>query len=141
MFRPSSLVGKPAGPHESPESDREREEREREGHRCPRTIAAGTGGGAAAPLGLRREAEALVADRLAAEARANPKLWGAFWEFVEAFAPVRHAYAITSHRAQGSTYIRAFVSWRDILLNPNRAESMRCLYVAASRPKKELYLG
>jgi exodeoxyribonuclease-5 len=79
--------------------------------------------------------------RLAAEAKANPKNWGAFWDFLDAFHPVRHAYAITAHRAQGSTYHRAFVSWRDILLNQSRGEAMRCLYVAATRPKKELYLG
>lgn len=79
--------------------------------------------------------------RLAAEARADRSKWKDFWAFVDAFAPVRHAYAITAHRAQGSTYQRAFVSWRDILLNPNRGEAMRCLYVAATRPRKELYLG
>lgn len=80
--------------------------------------------------------------RLAAEARTGGgRLWGEFWGFVESFHKIRHAYAITAHRAQGSTYQRAFVSWRDILANPNRGEAMRCLYVAASRPKKELYLG
>lgn len=79
--------------------------------------------------------------RLAAEAKADPRKWPDFWNFVEAFHPVRHGYATTAHRAQGSTYYRAFVSWRDILLNPSRGEAMRCLYVAASRPKKELYLG
>jgi exodeoxyribonuclease-5 len=79
--------------------------------------------------------------RLSAMARANPREWGAFWNFVDSFHKVRHAYAITAHRAQGSTYQRAFVSWKDILANPNRAEAMRCLYVAATRPKKELYLG
>lgn len=79
--------------------------------------------------------------RLSEAARLDKREWKAFWDFVEAFAPVRHAYAITAHRAQGSTYLRAFVSWRDILLNPNRGEAMRCLYVAATRPKKELYLG
>lgn len=79
--------------------------------------------------------------RLSAEARAHSPKWKDFWEFVDSFHPVRHAYAITSHRAQGSTYLKAFVSWRDILLNPDRGEAMRCLYVAATRPKKELYLG
>jgi exodeoxyribonuclease-5 len=79
--------------------------------------------------------------RLAAEARADRSKWKEFWAYVESFHKVRHAYAITAHRAQGSTYKRAFVSWRDILANPNRAEALRCLYVAATRPKKELYLG
>lgn len=80
-------------------------------------------------------------DRFATEAKANRKLWGRFWEFKEAFHKVRHAYAITAHRAQGSTYHTAFVDWRDILLNRNRAEAYRCLYVACSRPKKRLILG
>jgi DNA polymerase III delta prime subunit len=84
---------------------------------------------------------ALRKARLADTARQDRSQWKEFWNFVDGFAPVRHAYAITAHRAQGSTYLRAFVSWRDILRNPNRGEAMRCLYVAATRPKKELYLG
>lgn len=80
------------------------------------------------------------AGRMAAEARAT-RNWKDFWAFKDSFHKVRHAYATTAHRAQGSTYLRAFVSWRDILKNGNRGEAMRCLYVAASRPKKELYLG
>jgi ATP-dependent exoDNAse (exonuclease V) alpha subunit len=79
--------------------------------------------------------------RLAAEAKVEKRKWKDYWMFKESFHAVRHGYAITSHRAQGSTYQRAFVSWRDILANPNRAEAMRCLYVACTRPKKELYLG
>lgn len=79
--------------------------------------------------------------RLAAEARNDRSKWKDFWSFVESFHNVRHAYAITAHRAQGSTYKRAFVNWKDILVNPNVVEARRCLYVAATRPKKELYLG
>lgn len=78
---------------------------------------------------------------LAAEARVAPRKWGAFWEFKDAFHKLRHSYAITAHRSQGSTYNAAFVNWQDILLNRNKPEAMRCLYVACSRPKKELYLG
>ena len=76
-----------------------------------------------------------------AEARVAPRKWGAFWEFKDAFHKLRHSYAITAHRSQGSTYNAAFVNWQDILLNRNKPEAMRCLYVACSRPKKELYLG
>jgi ATP-dependent exoDNAse (exonuclease V) alpha subunit len=68
-------------------------------------------------------------------------LWKKFWAFKESFHSARHAYAITAHRAQGSTYQIAFVDYRDILLNRNRQEAARCLYVATSRPKKELYLA
>lgn len=81
-------------------------------------------------------------ERLAAEGRAKVRgAWQRFWGFKEAFHSARHAYAITAHRSQGSTYETAFVDFRDILLNRNRQEAFRCLYVAATRPKKELYLA
>ena len=83
-------------------------------------------------------------DRKAADmalaARGSPRLWKNFWEFKDSFHQVRYAYSITAHRAQGSTYETAFVSWRDVLLNRNRQEAYRCLYVACSRPKKRLIL-
>lgn len=81
------------------------------------------------------------AERLAAEARSNPRRWKYFWEFKEAFHRIRHSYAITAHRAQGSTYDTVFADWRDILQNRNRREAFQCLYVACTRPKKRLYLG
>jgi len=80
-------------------------------------------------------------EELATAARANRRLWGKFWEFKEAFHQLRHAYALTAHRAQGSTYQSAFVNWRDILLNRNRKEAFQCLYVADTRPKSQLILG
>lgn len=80
-------------------------------------------------------------ERRAMEARANGKLWKKFWEFKSAFHSARHAYAITAHRAQGSTYMYAFVDYRDILLNRNRQEAFRCLYVGCTRPKRRLYLA
>ena len=78
------------------------------------------------------------AEELAAKARLNRRLWGTFWDFKDAFHKVRHAYAITAHRAQGSTYDTAFVDWRDILINRNRGEAFRCLYVACTRAKRRL---
>ncbi len=74
-------------------------------------------------------------------ALAASKRWRDFWALKEAFHGVRHAYAITAHRAQGSTYHTALVDYRDILLNRNRQEAYRCLYVACSRPTTKLYLG
>lgn len=79
--------------------------------------------------------------RMAASARIKSKEWKAFWKFKESFHAVRHAYAQTAHTSQGSTYTKAFVSWRDILRNPNEEESYRALYTAATRPSKALYLG
>lgn len=79
-------------------------------------------------------------EQLLQSARGNSRLWPAFWSFLESFHAVRHGYAITAHRAQGSTYEQAFVNSSDIFCNPNRSEAFRCLYVAATRPKKRLFL-
>jgi ATP-dependent exoDNAse (exonuclease V) alpha subunit len=77
----------------------------------------------------------------AAAAKVNGRLWKEFWELKEAFHALRHAYALTAHRSQGSTYETCFVDASDILLNRNRQEAFRCLYVACSRPKKQLRLA
>lgn len=77
----------------------------------------------------------------AAEARKDPRKWKQFWSFKEDFHQLRYAYAITAHRAQGSTYDSAFVDASDILLNRDRQEAFRCLYVATTRPKRRLFFG
>lgn len=86
-------------------------------------------------------AHAAKLESLAAIARSNSRKWGDFWDFKDSFHQLRHAYAITAHRAQGSTYDTAFVYWQDILLNRNRQEAYRCLYVACTRPKNRLILS
>jgi hypothetical protein len=78
---------------------------------------------------------------LSNEARLAPKRWKDYWTFSDAFHKVQYGYAITAHRAQGSTYENCFVAWNDILINRNRAEAFRCLYVACTRPRKKLILG
>ena len=87
-----------------------------------------------------RLAEARIQELLAA-AKLDRRKWKQFWDFKEAFHKARHGYAITAHRSQGSTYNAVFVDWRDILSNRTRSEAFRCLYVACTRPKHELYLG
>jgi len=59
--------------------------------------------------------------------------WFQFWLLNKYFADVRPAYAMTSHKSQGSTFENVFVDAEDILANPNREEALRCLYVAVSR--------
>lgn len=90
-----------------------------------------------------RDAQAFTqrVERLAAEARSDRRRWPAFWDFKDSFHSLRYAYAITAHRSQGSTYENVFADWRDILVNQNKAEAYRCLYVAASRAKKRLFLN
>lgn len=74
-------------------------------------------------------------------AKAMPRAWKEFWQFVELFHQVKHGYAITAHRSQGSTYLEAYVDWADILINSDRQEAFKCLYVACTRAKNKLFLG
>ena len=80
-------------------------------------------------------------EALAAEARANGRMWKKFWEKKDLFHDARYAYAITAHRSQGSTYENVWVDFQDILMNRNRKEAFQCLYVACSRPTTRLVLG
>lgn len=82
-----------------------------------------------------------IVDELAADAKRNGRKWADFWLFKESFHDVRHAYAITAHRSQGSTYTTALVDYQDILLNRERNEAFRCLYVACTRPTTNLVLA
>jgi exodeoxyribonuclease-5 len=78
---------------------------------------------------------------LAHEAQGNSKLWRRFWDHKDMFHDIRFAYALTAHRSQGSTYTNCFVDYQDVLYNRNRREAFQCLYVAASRARKKLYLA
>lgn len=77
---------------------------------------------------------------LAADAKSKPPLWKAFWEFKESFHQIKHGYASTVHRLQGSTIKTTFVDTNDILQNYNVEESYRCLYVGCSRSTHKTFL-
>lgn len=65
--------------------------------------------------------------------------WRDFWETKRMFHNVRYAYAMTAHRAQGSTYTNIWLDQMDILANPNKLEAFRCLYVGSTRPTTNLH--
>lgn len=77
---------------------------------------------------------------MAHAAKMNGKLWKRFWEHQELFHTVKYAYALTVHRAQGSTYDTVYADSGDILINRNRREAFQCLYTASTRPRTWLYL-
>lgn len=81
----------------------------------------------------------LSAKRLSA--RQNSKLWKEYWGIHEAVHYIKHSYAITAHRAQGSTYNKVFCNLGDILSNRNTREALQCLNVAMSRAKDYLIIG
>ena len=81
-------------------------------------------------------------NELSIEAKSGKRYkWREFWQLKEAFNEIRHSYAITSHRSQGSSYRKVFVDLEDICLNRNRSECFRALYVACTRQREELYIA
>lgn len=70
----------------------------------------------------------------------DPRDWAIYRQFAYGFAELDFSYAITSHRAQGSTYKNVFIDMTDICDNPNIEERNKCLYVAASRPTESIYI-
>lgn len=80
-------------------------------------------------------------NELSMEAKGGKRYkWLEFWELKEAFAEIRHSYAITSHRSQGSSYRKVFVDLEDLMLNRNKAEAFRSLYVSCTRQREELWI-
>lgn len=80
-------------------------------------------------------------NELSMEAKSGKRYkWREFWKLKEAFHEIRHSYAITSHRSQGSSYLKTFIDLEDIMLNRNRQEAFRSLYVACTRQREELYI-
>lgn len=84
---------------------------------------------------------ARISESLAQDARSMPRKWKDFWLFKESFHSVRHAYAITAHRSQGSTYTTVLGDYRDVLINRTRHEAFRCFYVLCTRPTTNLVLA
>lgn len=80
-------------------------------------------------------------EAIAHQARTNGRLWKKFWDHKDLFHEIKYAYALTTHRAQGSTYENVWVDYQDILLNRNRTEAFQCLYTACTRPTTRLYMA
>lgn len=55
------------------------------------------------------------------------------WALTRAFAPVRHTYAVTAHKSQGSTFETTFLDWDDLMQQRDDFEFNRMLYVALTR--------
>jgi exodeoxyribonuclease V len=71
---------------------------------------------------------------------AKKKSWKLFWACKDSFHQIKHGYAITSHRSQGSTFKEVFVDAGDVMLNRDVDTRTKCLYVACSRASKELHI-
>jgi len=83
----------------------------------------------------RRDYNAMLTE-MSNSARIGNGSWAAFWDLKDSIHDIRPCHAITSHRAQGSTYDTVFVDTADILCNQNTLEALQSLYVACSRPRR-----
>ncbi len=71
--------------------------------------------------------------QLASQAKRTKSLWGAFWTFSESCTLLKHKYAMTSHRSQGSTFSSVVVNYPDITSN-------NMLYTAVTRAADQLFI-
>jgi len=70
----------------------------------------------------------------------DPKLWVKYFNIMKWTADVAYNYAITAHKAQGSTYGNVFLMEEDIDLNRKTEERNRIKYTAYSRPTDKLFI-
>lgn len=80
--------------------------------------------------GLTKQARALSDEAKEASSQA--------WSMRKAFAPLRHAYALTAHKSQGSTFDTAIVDLNDMAKMRSAFQFNRGLYVATTRPRQYL---
>lgn len=62
------------------------------------------------------------------------------WMLRTGLANIQHAYALTAHRAQGSTYEIAVLHWQGLARMRDDFEHARAVYVAATRPSSYLVI-
>ena len=75
-----------------------------------------------------------------AKDRSSSEHSAAAWALTRAFAPLRHCYAMTAHKSQGSTFDTALVYWDDLMGQRNDFEFNRMLYVSMTRASKYMAL-
>jgi hypothetical protein len=66
--------------------------------------------------------------------------WKMYYNFLNVFAQTNYNYAITCHKAQGSTYSNVFLLEDDINFNSNVIERNRIKYTASTRPTNKLFI-
>ena len=76
----------------------------------------------------------------AIQKKGKDKSWVIYYNFLRRYADVNFAYAISCHKAQGSTYNTTFVLEDDIDMNWNIVERNRIKYTAYTRASKKLYV-
>lgn len=64
---------------------------------------------------------------------ASSKSWGMYYKYKEIFADIRHPYALTCHKLQGSTVDKIMIDINDIMVCRSSFERDKLFYVAVTR--------
>ena len=90
--------------------------------------------------GLKLRAENYAGDDGAVLKEKAADASGKGWALRRAFLNLRHAYALTCHKSQGSSFDCALVDFSDLSKMPDAFEFNRALYVAVTRSREFLAL-
>lgn len=70
----------------------------------------------------------------------SAEAWTSYYGMLRYFAQIKYAYALTAHKAQGSTYRNVFVMDNDLNKNRQVEERNRIKYTAFSRAAEKLFV-
>lgn len=73
-------------------------------------------------------------------ARGN-KGWKQYWEVAESVHSIKHCYALTIHRSQGSTFNTVFLDVIDVQRQKNLQDQLRLMYVGVTRASHQLFIN
>lgn len=71
---------------------------------------------------------------------ASKQKWREYFGLRDQFAPLTYCYAVTTHKAQGSTFSNVYVALSDIMRNNKIPERNQLVYTAFSRAAKGLFI-
>lgn len=75
-----------------------------------------------------------------AKPMARRNAWSKYYKFLERYADVKYNYALTIHKAQGSTFDNVIVINVDINRIGNKIERNKLLYTGITRAKNKLFM-
>lgn len=84
-----------------------------------------------------RQLQYLKREAVKAKGKSRGEKWSAYYELRNRFDSITYSYALTVHRAQGSTINHVFLDHYDFALS---SEKQRLSYTALTRTKERVYL-
>lgn len=71
---------------------------------------------------------------------ASTREWDKYWTLKKSYHSIKHCYAMTTHKSQGSTFDNIIVDTKDVFFNRNIENRNQLLYVGITRAAKNVYL-